>query len=177
MSVATQMGTSWNILAWKAGGVGPFFRVSHTSSGALLKLCNKGTSQPHRPQQAGQYLGFVHWPQQSKEVVCRGITHEDEIIGGVLVVAGSIQGHHSLQERLRCLHGQSMVTQAWSHKHGQSMIKAWSQKRLNLHRNMNSHHTNHTDPIHNHEVAFPAYDEPQGNGNALRRCGFVRTFY
>ena len=37
-----------------------------------------------------QYLSFIYRPQQSKEVMRWGVTHQDEIIGGVLVVAGCI---------------------------------------------------------------------------------------
>ena len=55
------------------------------------------------PEAQLQYLSFIYRPQQSKEVMRRGVTHQDEIIGGVLVVAGCIQGHHPLQECLRRL--------------------------------------------------------------------------
>ena len=43
-------------------------------------------------------LGLIHRPKQRKEVVCRSIAHEDEVIWGVLVVTGCVQGNHALQE-------------------------------------------------------------------------------
>ena len=42
--------------------------------------------------------------------MCGGITHQDEIIGGVLVVAGCIQGHHPLQKRLRRLRSHEHIS-------------------------------------------------------------------
>lgn len=45
-------------------------------------------------------LCLVNRSQQGKEMMSWGVAHEDEVIGGVLVVAGGIQSHHPLQKRL-----------------------------------------------------------------------------
>ena len=52
-------------------------------------------------------LRLVHGPQQGKQVVRGGVAHEDEVVGGVFVVAGHIEGHHALQEGLAGLRGES----------------------------------------------------------------------
>jgi len=48
-------------------------------------------------------LCLINGSQKGKEVVSRGIAHQNEVVGSVLVVAGSIQRHHALQECLRSL--------------------------------------------------------------------------
>lgn len=52
-------------------------------------------------------LGFIHRAQQGEEVVRGGVAHEDQVIRGVLVMAGSVQGYHALQEGFRRLHTRS----------------------------------------------------------------------
>ena len=48
-------------------------------------------------------LRLINRSQQGKEVVRWGIAHQNEVVGSILVVAGSIQRHHALQEGLRSL--------------------------------------------------------------------------
>lgn len=48
-------------------------------------------------------LCLINRAQQGKQVMSRGIAHQDEVVRSVLVVAGCIQRHHALQECLRSL--------------------------------------------------------------------------
>lgn len=45
----------------------------------------------------------VGGPQEHKEVVGGGVCQQEEVVGGVAVVAGYVEGHAPLQEDFTCL--------------------------------------------------------------------------
>ena len=54
----------------------------------------------HQHLSKGANLGFINRAQKGEEMVGRGIAHQYEVVGCVLVMAGRIQSHHALQKCL-----------------------------------------------------------------------------